>query len=77
MIPLYIFHLGNQLYFQKCVAINSKRNIVYIIGDDSNKDTFKDNKCVIHVHIDSFKDSLETIQRMKQCFLEIFFHSKC
>ena len=69
MIPLYIFHLGNQLYFQKCVAINSTRNFVYIIGDDSNKDTFKDNNCVIHVHIDSFKDSLETIQRMKQCFV--------
>ena len=46
------------------------KNIVYIIGDDSNKDTFKDNKCVIHIHINSFTDnSLININRMKSCFV--------
>jgi hypothetical protein len=66
-IPLYIFHLGNQSYFQKCVLINAKRNTVYIIGDDSNSLTFKDNPNVIHVHIDSFKDNKD-IQRVRAIF---------
>jgi hypothetical protein len=66
-IPIYIFHLGNHLYFQKCVDINSNFNKVHIIGDDSNKFTFKNNANVFHHHIDEFNTSTE-IQKMKTCF---------
>jgi hypothetical protein len=50
-IPIVIFHIGDQEYFQKCVAINAKRNKVYVIGDDSNKDLFKSNPNVTFVHV--------------------------
>jgi len=69
MIPIYIFHLGNQLYFQKCVSINSKYNHVYLIGDDSNKELFKNNPSVTHIHINSFTgDAIKEINRMIMCF---------
>jgi len=69
MIPIYIFHLGNQLYFQKCVSINSKHNHVYLIGDDSNKELFKNNPSVTHIHINSFTgDAIKEINRMIICF---------
>lgn len=65
MIPIVIFHVGNQDYFQKCVQINSKKNHVYIIGDDSNKDTFINHPNITHVH----KNDLESdeIAQFKQC----------
>jgi len=69
MIPIYIFHLGNQLYFQKCVSINSKHNHVYLIGDDSNKELFKNNPSVTHIHINSFRgDAIKEINQMIMCF---------
>ena len=69
MIPIYIFHLGNQHYFQKCVSINSKHNHVYLIGDDSNKELFKNNPSVTHIHINSFTgDAIKEINRMIMCF---------
>ena len=55
-IPIVIFHIGSQDYFKKCVLINSKNNVVYIIGDDTNKDLFKDNNNVRFYHIDKLND---------------------
>jgi len=69
MIPIYIFHLGNQPYFQKCVEINSKYNHVYVIGDDSNASCSKNNPSVTHIHIHSFTgDAVKEINRMIMCF---------
>jgi hypothetical protein len=69
MIPIYIFHLGNQLYFQKCVEINSKYNKVYVIGDDSNESWCKNIPSVTHIHIHSFiGDELKEINGMIMCF---------
>ena len=67
MIPVYIFHLGNQLYFQRCVEINSRKNKVYVIGDDTNKDSFKDNTNVTHIHVNTLNN--QEIDRMKKCFV--------
>jgi len=53
-IPLVIHHTGgNQDYFIKCVEWNSKKNKVYLIGDNVNKKTFKKNKNVEHIDIKS------------------------
>lgn len=86
-VPVIIHHTGgNQEYFQNCVRINSQKNKVYLIGDDANKHTFKDNKNVEHVHINEL-DSNE-ISEFKQhfvnygsnghifelnCFLRVFY----
>lgn len=70
MLPIYIFHLGNQEYFKKCVTINALRNKVYLIGDTSNQTTFSDNSNVTYIHIDSFQDQeLDKLNRMKACFV--------
>lgn len=63
-IPIVIFHIGNQIYFQKCVAINSKRNKVYVIGDDSNKDLFTNNVNVTFVHINElYSEEMEEFKK--------------
>jgi hypothetical protein len=51
------------------VSINSKYNHVYLIGDDSNKELFKNNPSVTHIHINSFTgDAIKEINRMIMCF---------
>lgn len=52
-IPVIIHHLGDQLYFQKCVELNAKHNKVIIIGDATNINLFRHNKNVEHVHINT------------------------
>ena len=67
-VPVIIHHTGgNQEYFQNCVRINSQKNKVYLIGDDVNKDTFKDNKNVEHVHINELDSN--GISEFKQHFI--------
>lgn len=75
MLPIYIFHIGNQDYFKKCIEINALRNKVYLIGDTSNQETFSDNPNVIHIHVDSFQD-LNEINRMKSCFINYSTNNK-
>lgn len=66
-IPLFIFHIGNQEYFKKCVKFNSVKNKVYIIGNDTNKDLFINNPNVNHFHVKDF-DNCE-VNRLKRCFI--------
>lgn len=67
-IPIVIFHTrGNQDYFKSCVTNNSKNNVVYLIGDDSNKDTFTGNPNVRFFHIDDL--TTEESVRFKNCFV--------
>jgi hypothetical protein len=58
-IPIVIFHVGNQSYFNKCVLLNSKNNFVYVIGDSSNENLFLENNNVFHIHVDQLKDNNE------------------
>ena len=79
-IPLFIFHIGNQAYFKKCVKLNSVKNKVYIIGNDTNKDLFKNNPNVTHFHVKDI-DNCE-VNRLKRCFinystLDSSFEIKC
>ena len=46
MIPVVIVHFGNQDYFQKVIEITSKKNTIFLIGDDMNKNI----KNVRHIH---------------------------
>jgi len=86
MIPLVIFHIGNQEYFQKCATLNSKYNKVYIIGDETNKNIFNDNQNIHHVNIKDletpeiheFKNnfinySTNPHEYEMNCFLRIFY----
>jgi hypothetical protein len=69
MIPIFIYHLGNQEYFKRCVTLNSKYNHVYVVGDDSNKDTFQHNDNVTHIHVNSFSEQdYPLIRRAYDCF---------
>jgi hypothetical protein len=52
-IPVVIHHLGDQLYFQKCVELNAKQNKVIVIGNATNIKLFRNNSNVEHVHIDT------------------------
>lgn len=85
-IPIVIFHIGNQPYFQKCVSINARNNQVYIIGDDTNKHLFSSNKNVKHFHINDFAKeevndftnsftnySTNSANYELNCFLRIFY----
>jgi len=66
-IPIVIFHVGcSQEYFKNCVTASSKNNIVYLIGDDSNKDTFSANPKVTFFHINDLEN--DGAQRFKNCF---------
>jgi hypothetical protein len=67
-IPIYIYHTGCQEYLKKCVTINSKKNKVYLIGDDSNSCIFSNNPNVIHIHKDMF-DNYE-IKNFTEHFLK-------
>lgn len=67
-IPIVIFHIGgNQPYFLNCVTISSKKHTVYLIGDDTNKNTFKNNKKVHFFHINELES--EETEKFKRCFV--------
>ena len=67
-IPIVIFHTrGNQSYFRSCVENNSINNIVYLIGDDSNKLSFVNNPNVHFCHIDGLET--EESNQFKDCFV--------
>ena len=67
-IPIVIFHIGgNQLYFKKCVENSSKNNIVYLIGDDSNKTTFSSNPNVQFFNVNEFNSN--NVIEFKKCFV--------
>jgi hypothetical protein len=70
--PLYIFHIGDQEYFKKCVEINSLRNKVYIVGNDTNKDLFKNNQNVFHYHVKNIDNG--EVNRFKRCFVNYSSH---
>ena len=67
-IPVVIFHVGgNQPYFVNCVNVSSQNNMVYLVGDDSNKHTFKNNSNVQFFHINDL--SSQEAEKFKQCFI--------
>ena len=66
-IPVVIFHIGSQEYFKRCVKINSERNHVYVIGDQSNQDLFADNHNVTHIHKSTLNE--EEVNRFSNCFV--------
>ena len=61
-LPVVIVHTGNQLYLQKCIELNSLYNKVYLLGDDTNKETHTE-----FTHIDSLQTN-EVIE-FKSCFV--------
>jgi hypothetical protein len=71
-IPLFIFHIGDQEYFKKCVGFNSVKNKVYIIGNDTNKDLFKSNPNVTHLHVKDIDNG--EVNRLKKCFINYSTH---
>jgi len=71
-IPLFIFHIGNQEYFRKCVLHNSKKNKVYVMGNDSTKDLFPNNKNVNFIHVKDVDNG--EVNRLKTCFKNYSTH---
>jgi len=71
-IPVVIFHFGNQKYLEKCVEINSKKNFVYLIGNDTNENLFKNNKNVKHIHVKNLDNG--EVNRLKRCFVNYSTH---
>ena len=86
-IPVVFFHVGgNQDYFKYCVNKTAVKNIVYLIGDESNKNEFTDNPNVVFFHVDDlvsnelqdFKEyfvnySTNDYTYEKNCFLRVFY----
>ncbi len=72
MIPVIIFHLGNQDYLKKCIqqAIYFK-NPVFLIGDATNQYTNEMSKNLLfkHFHIDTLIHDTLTQQ-----FLQTYKH---
>jgi hypothetical protein len=67
-VPVVIFHVGgNQPYFINCVNISSQNNTVYLVGDDTNKHTFANNKNVCFFHINDLES--QEIEKFKRCFV--------
>ena len=56
-IPVVIHHSGNQPYLVNCVELNSKNNFVYLLGDDTNRSLFDQNKSVQHVDVAHLKSA--------------------
>ena len=87
IIPIVIFHInGNQEYFKKCINISSYNNIVYLIGDNFNSNTFIDNNNIKFIHINTlysfdineFKKyfinySTNSYDYELNCFLRVFY----
>jgi len=48
-IPIVIIHIGNQDYFQECVRLNSKKNEIYVIGDESSIEFCSSQSNVNHI----------------------------
>jgi hypothetical protein len=66
-IPIVIFHSGDQPYFKACVETNARNNVVYLVGDNSNKDMFLHIPNVHFFHIDELKT--DEIRRFEDCFV--------
>ena len=64
-IPIVIFHLGNQQYFTKCVELNSIKNKVYVIGDETSCGIFHNN--VQHFNISNMYS--EELEQFKSNFI--------
>lgn len=88
-IPIVIFHSGIQDYFINCVNLNSLKNKVYVIGDESNTNIFNNNKNVIHIHkstlhfdqinlfINSFINYSTNNSHLEMiCFIRVFYIKK-
>jgi hypothetical protein len=71
-IPLFIFHIGDQEYFKKCVNHNSQKNKVYIMGNDTNKDLFSNNKNVFFYHVKDVNNV--EVNKLKFCFTNYSTH---
>ena len=52
-IPVVIYHIGNQPYFQKAVRLNAQFNPVILIGDQTNAKTFVNDPNVVFVHVNT------------------------
>jgi len=88
-IPIVIFHTGNQEYFKCCVKLNSIKNKVYLIGDESNMNIFDDNKNIKHfnlsnLHLDEIKVFTDHFVNYSTCpahaemlcFIRLFYVKK-
>jgi len=87
LIPLVVFHVnGNQQYFKNCINLSSSKNKVYLIGDNSNMNTFVANKNVEFVNINDLKSneisefekyfinySTNDFKYELNCFLRVFY----
>lgn len=85
-VPVLIIHIGCQDYFQKCILINSKKNEVIVIGDESNEEFCNTIPNVTHIPYQQLvsEDLIEFSKsfinystnaewREKICFDRIFF----
>jgi hypothetical protein len=88
-VPIVIFHRGNQEYFQNCVKLNSIKNKVIVIGDDTNKNTFIGVENIKHINlrelfsskinifINNFTNYSTNDARIELlCFLRVFYIRK-
>jgi hypothetical protein len=53
-IPVVIHHSGDQPYLVKCVELNAKNNLVYLLGDESNRSLFDHHPSVKQVDTADF-----------------------
>lgn len=84
-IPVVIHHSGAQTYLAKCVELNSKNNLVYLLGNEENRSLFDHHPSVNHVdaaelrsaELDDFKKhftnySTHSSEFERLCFERIF-----
>lgn len=84
-MPVVIHHSGNQAYLVKCVELNAKNNLVYLLGDESNQSLFDHHPSVKQVdaadlgstELDDFKKhfsnySTHSSEFERLCFERIF-----
>jgi hypothetical protein len=84
-IPIVIYHIGTQRYFLNSVRINSLKNKVYVIGDQTNN-VFQNNPNVQHINqSELFNPEIEDFQKVfvnyssnsaqfeLGCFLRFFY----
>ena len=84
-IPVVIHHSGAQAYLAKCVELNSKNNLVYLLGNEVNRSLFDHHPSVNHVdaaelrsaELDDFKKhftnySTHSSEFERLCFERIF-----
>ena len=70
-IPIFIYHIGDQDYFKKCVNFNSKHNKVYVVGMGDNP--FNGNPNVSFYDVRNMNNG--EANRFKRCFKNYSSHT--